>query len=542
MANKSSESIDITPDPSVMEDIGSASYTLYQAINELLANTFDARCKDSKGGPVPIRVDINIVPGVSVQISDTASGMRKQTLAKALTLGFKMDRIQAARSRKGMYGLGMKTAAASIGRVWEIWTRHIDDDKDYYARFDLEEFKTRWTKDRKDLWSLALETHDRAEETPLGDRKSGTVIRITQVRDENPDIGVIEGHVGASYRVELRNFKDSIFIDGRLIDIADPSIIDGTSRDIDFEVEVHGKKHRVKGWWGRLPKYNNDGEYGFDLYRHGQLISSNLKEPLFLAHNTLSNFYATLELPFINANYHKKGFDYGSVEWKALEAKMRDVIMPPILSEVRKWKAKDLKNNQQGGGATNGARAAVGTGPTQGVGVGSTSGSSVTAGNGSSQGAGNNNGAQVVAGTGPAPVTKGGSDNPKPVEGPGSTKPGGFIAQGALDWKIIQFKELDPFLLTFELIPMNSEITPWSYVPPAGDRTLLVKINVDSILYKKSQDSNSFAMFAVADCVGQYLIEVCKQDPKQVRTVRNEWLKRAATSKFSEIIKQALNK
>jgi hypothetical protein len=533
MPNKYSETIDITPDPSMMEDIGSASYTLYQAINELLANTFDARSKDSNGSPIPVRVDIDINPGVSVQISDNACGMKKDTLVKALTLGFKMDRIQGARSRKGMYGLGMKTAAASLGRVWEIWTRHAKDDKDYYARFDLEEFKTRWKRDQKDLWTLVLETHNRTEESPLGDRKTGTVIKVTQVRDENPDVGVVEGHVGASYRVEVKNFKDCIYINNREIDIADPSIVEGTKQDLDFEVEVRDKKHRVKGYWGRLPKYNNDGEYGFDLYRYGQLISGNLKEPLFSAHNTLSNFYATLELPFINANYHKKGFDYGSEEWKALEAKMRDEIMPPILREVRKWKAKDLKNNQQGGGATSGARVAVGTGPTQ---------RGVTTVTGSIRGEDISSGAQSVAGIWPTPVTKGGSDNPQPVEAPGSIKPGGVIAQSALDWKIIQFKELEPFLLTFELIPMNSEITPWTYVPPAGDRTLLVKINVDSVLYKKSQDSNSFAMFAVADCVGQYLIEVCKQDPKQVRTVRNEWLKRAATTKLSEITKQALNK
>lgn len=133
MPPKTSESIDITPDPSMMEDIGSASYTLYQAINELLANTFDARTKDAKDEPVPIRVDIDIKPGESVQISDTASGMTKEILMKALTLGFKMDRIQGERSRKGMYGLGMKTAAASLGRVWEIWTRHADSKKAEYG-------------------------------------------------------------------------------------------------------------------------------------------------------------------------------------------------------------------------------------------------------------------------------------------------------------------------------------------------------------------------------------------------------------------------
>lgn len=509
MPPKTSESIDITPDPSMMEDIGSASYTLYQAINELLANTFDARTKDTKGAPVPIRVDIDIDAGKSVQISDTACGMTKETLMKALTLGFKMDRIHGERSRKGMYGLGMKTAAASLGRVWEIWTRHKDSDKDFYARFDLEEFKTRWSRNQKDLWKIDLVTLERSSSSPLAYCKTGTVIRVTNVRDVSPDIGVVEGHVGTSYRVEVKNFKDLIYLNGREIDIADPTIVPGTRVELDFEVDIQGKKHRVKGWWGRLLQYNNDGKYGFDLYRQGQLISGNLKEPLFTAHNTVSNLYATLELPFINANYHKKGFDYGSDEWKILEGKMIDDIMPPILRVVRKWKAKDLKGSNQGGGAIGGARVAVGTGP-------AVLGSNLKAGS-------------RVPPTDPLPTTK------------GPTGPG-VIGQGALDWKIIQFNQLPPFLLTFELTPMNSEITPWAYVPPAGDQTLLVKINVDSVLYKKSKDTNSFAMFAVADCVCQYLVEACKQEPKQVRTLRNEWLNRAATSTFADIVKQTLNK
>ena len=510
MPPKTSESIDITPDPSMMEDIGSASYTLYQAINELLANTFDARTKDSKDDPVPIRVDIDIDPGRSVQISDTASGMTRETLMKALTLGYKMDRVQGERSRKGMYGLGMKTAAASLGRVWEIWTRHTDSKMDFYACFNLEEFKTRWKGNKNDLWRLDLFTLERTSQSPLGNRKTGTVIRVTHVRDETPDIGVIEGHVGHSYRVEVKNFNDSIYLNNRKIDIAEPLIVTGTKVDLDFEVIVKGKPCRVKGWWARLPKYQNDGSYGFDLYRQGQLISANLKEPFFCAHNTVSNLYATLELPFIKANFHKKGFEYGSVEWKALEAKMIEEVMPPILKEVRKWKAKDLKVTQQGGGALGGARVAVGTGPT-----------SVT-----------------------TPVKPGEATVTVPPKGqaPLSTTGPVSIAQGDLDWKTIQFNQLPPFLLTFELIPMNSEVTPWSYVAPASDRTLLVKINVDSVLYKKSKDSNSFAMFAVADCVCQYLIEVCKQDAKQVRTLRNEWLNRAASSKFSDIVKQTLKK
>jgi hypothetical protein len=405
-----------------------------------------------------------------------------------------------------MYGLGMKTAAASLGRVWEIWTRHADSSNDFYARFDLEEFKTRWSRSQKDLWKIDLVTLERATGSPLGNRKTGTVIKVTQVRDENPDVGVVEGHIGASYRVEVKKFKDMIYLNNRKIDVADPMIVEGTRVDLDFEVSVRGKKHRVKGWWGRLPTYHNDGEYGFDLYRQGQLISGHLKEPLFTAHNTVSNLYATLELPFIQANYHKKGFDYGCEEWKALEETMKDDIMPGIIKVVRQWKAKDLKGTQQGGGALGGARVAVGTGPTSVV-------------------------PPIKLVQTPATVPQKGQPS-SPVS----------IAKGDLDWKMIQFNQLPPFLLTFELIPMNSEITPWSYVAPASDQTLLVKINVDSVLYKKSKDSNSFAMFAVADCVCQYLTEFCKQEPKQVRILRNEWLNRAASSKFSDIVKQTINK
>ena len=110
---------------------------------------------------------------------------------KALTLGFKMDRIQGERSRKGMYGLGMKTAAASLGRVWEIWTRHADSKMDYYARFDLEEFKTRWSRNQKDLWKLDLVSLDRASASPLGNLKSGN-LRVL----ENKELGKLYNAVG----------------------------------------------------------------------------------------------------------------------------------------------------------------------------------------------------------------------------------------------------------------------------------------------------------------------------------------------------------
>jgi hypothetical protein len=507
MPPKTSESIDITPDPSMMEDIGAANYTLYQAINELLANTFDARHRDSAGKAIPVRVDIDVVAGKSVMVSDTAMGMNKDILAKALTLGFKMDRIHGSRARKGWYGLGMKTAAASLGRKWEIWTRNAEEKKDYYACFDLEEFKTRWTRSASELWKIQLETLDRSAAFPLGDRKSGTVIRVTDVRDPSPDIVVLEEHVGAAYRVEIKTNSDLIYINGTKIAVSDPSIVEGTRKELKFDLQVGDKTYIVEGWWARLPKYNNTGEYGFDLYRHGQLIETQLKDPFFKPHNTKSNLYGSLELHFIRADYTKKDFDKNSAEWKALAEKMSKEILPEILKVVRTWKAKSISAGQPGGAATAGGSIGVNTAP----------------GSGHTEGKGSTGVTPPVGGTGP--ISPAGSE-PKPV-------------QGSLDWKRVEFDGVPPFLLTFELVPMNSEVVPWTYMSPGEDNTLVVTINVDSTLYKKTKDATSLAMIAVADCVCQYLQDKHKKDVRSVRRLRDQWLAKAANSKFSDILAQS---
>jgi hypothetical protein len=74
---------------------------------------------------------------------------------------------------------------------------------------------------------------------------------------------------------------------------------------------------------------------------------------------------------------------------------------------------------------------------------------------------------------------------------------------------------------------------------PGEDNTLVVTINVDSILYKKTKDATSLAMIAVADCVCQYLQDKYKKDARSVRRLRDQWLAKAANSKFSDILAQS---
>jgi hypothetical protein len=500
--------IDITPDPSLIEDIGSASYTLYQAINELLANTFDARVYDKKNAPLPLLVDINVVRGKMVEISDNAKGMNRETFEHALTLGFKMDRLAVpTRTRKGMYGLGMKTAAASLGAVWEIWTRSKDDQFDYYAKFDLEEFKSRWKGGASEKWKLKISMLARAERSPLEGRESGTIIRVTHVRDAEPDLAVLEERVSSANRVEIDAMGDDVRINGRKIVTANPLIASESRKEISFTVKVGTKEYIATGWWGRLNKYNNDGSYGFNLYREKQLIETNVKQPFFNPHNTLSNFYGELHLDFVKANFHKKGFAADSPEYKALVAVISKTIMPPILSQIRKFKAGAGKRSAQVAGAQQGAATAVFTAP---------------------------------------------SDAPTPVEEPpvpattasaaagGTTTvvtqpPAPEVAKG--DWKVVRFQDVEPFALTYELTSMSSDEVPWYMMPPDEEKTLIVKINIDSQLYKKTKDPEMFAMFAVADCLCSYLRRESRRKDieRELDDLRNRWLNRASQMKFTEL-------
>jgi hypothetical protein len=46
-------------------------------------------------------------------------------------------------------------------------------------------------------------------------------------------------------------------------------------------------------------------------------------------------------------------------------------------------------------------------------------------------------------------------------------------------------------------------------------------------------------MIAVADCVCQYLQDKHKKDARSVRRLRDQWLAKAANSKFSDILAQS---
>ena len=113
-----SHHFEVPPDPSLMEDIGATSFTVAEAIVELVANSLDARPEDDR----KLNVDVK-VSGDEVSVVDDAKGRNWTDSKEAVRLGVKMDALVGTSGTplKGKFGLGMKTASASLGgRNWTV--------------------------------------------------------------------------------------------------------------------------------------------------------------------------------------------------------------------------------------------------------------------------------------------------------------------------------------------------------------------------------------------------------------------------------------
>ena len=137
-----SKKFDITPDIRLLVDIGEANYEVPQAISELIANSMDARYLDEK-----VKIEV-FIDDNEISIIDNGIGMTENILAEALRLAAQMDTVTGnTKARKGMYGLGLKAACASLGKHWNIVTRPEGDTNQYSVEIDLVDWLKK--KDRK---------------------------------------------------------------------------------------------------------------------------------------------------------------------------------------------------------------------------------------------------------------------------------------------------------------------------------------------------------------------------------------------------------
>src|SRR3989338_2412586 len=124
--NQKTKKVDITPDISLLPKLGQSGYKLSEALAEFIDNSLD---------PKSVVIDVQISEK-RIVISDDAVGMDESTAINSLKLAY-----SEKKNKLGEFGLGLKTAATSLGRKFRIKTSREGNSDWYVLDYDEDKWK-----------------------------------------------------------------------------------------------------------------------------------------------------------------------------------------------------------------------------------------------------------------------------------------------------------------------------------------------------------------------------------------------------------------
>jgi len=286
------KSISILPDLSLMPKIGQTGYSVSQALAELVDNSVDARSEDRT---LTVEIRLRQDDGV-VEVSDDGSGMDEQTAANSFRLAH-----SSKKEKLGEFGLGLKTAATSLGKSFEVITKQAGDVEEYIVEYDEE----KWLKSGD--WNK----HEMKVRKVSDKERSGTTIRIRKLNFS------IYANLPGNIRKDLAT-RFAPFIETGEVQIK-VNTKWCTPEPLDLKPEYYapdGKEpiklklesgYLVSGWRGLLKKGSERGEYGFRVFRRGRLIMQFAKIG-FTPHPEARQIVGELHLDHVPVTHNKREF------------------------------------------------------------------------------------------------------------------------------------------------------------------------------------------------------------------------------------------
>lgn len=318
------------PSPRLMETIGATNQRPAEAIGELVANSFDARIDDKK---IKIVVDLR---DDKIKVIDNGKGMNFDVLEKAVCIAEDMSKyIERGEGAKGHFGMGFKTSCSTLGYYYEIYTRPQKENKEYHVGFDIKDYSNR--PSGADAWDIEIEEEQPSNLSPLEDMLCGTAFVISKLKVKLDNVGAILDYLGNAFKGHIKTGDTILLIDseGNKYN-AQPSrynIYEESKVDIDLEFDFEHCKYNITGWVGLDKETHNDGIYGFNIYRHGQLVESWNKD-WFRAHLMTSRIIGEVNMDFLDATFYKQGTQQSEL-WKIASKKMNEFLDQGIIKASR---------------------------------------------------------------------------------------------------------------------------------------------------------------------------------------------------------------
>jgi len=321
------KTVDITPDVSLLPKLGYAGYSFTQALSEFIDNAIDASDNEK-----PVHVRISLSPD-KIVVYDSGPGMTQDELAHAMTLAYSTKKHQI-----GRFGMGMKTAALSLGTTFRVTTTSEKDNTYNTVCFDEQAW---FRNDRKD-WSIRLKNKPAVTGTA-----SFTRITITHLKNTSfKSLQKLASDLSLRYAPFIRANRLNLWINNKKCIFPRQKTVKGSKTQINIPMKQHSslltpfdQKDIITGWYALTQDTQKSGYYGFNLYWHNRLIAE--YDKIGIGENiSNSRIIGEFHLDFLPVTHNKREFIKESDEYTITERVLTDAFGDLVA-------AADMLSNQE---------------------------------------------------------------------------------------------------------------------------------------------------------------------------------------------------
>ena len=276
--------IDITPNVAFLLTLRNSGYNNYTAIEDIIDNSLDTEVNASNV-KVFIKQKTKEKDYESIMICDDGCGMNYDTILEAFKLGALTGKDKSF--DLGCYGTGLKAAALSMGKRFEVRTKS-ENDEFYIIDFDMEEML------KKDKYKIPVRIGSEEEYidftlTTLS--KTGTIVTLLKL--DNTINGnkyafadLLRTKLGLTFKYFIDEYKKKIFIENEEVISFDPML-----RNLpDVKAIAINERFEYEGNEFRYSVYNiervsdlrskeigrNKPNAGMYIYRNNRLVGKAL--------------------------------------------------------------------------------------------------------------------------------------------------------------------------------------------------------------------------------------------------------------------------
>jgi len=395
MTKYKEKKLDITADDKIFtpKGVGALNIGIVQCLSELVANSLDWRrlndkeiknlIQEKEQNPAKIQRFLDLYSilleaesidtiikiqfnGDSIEIWDNGIGMNLKELEIGLKLRAASDtNREPLRSRKGMFGMGLKVGILGMGWKFTIRTRSLLDKSENEIIINTRHIENGKLK-LKEVIGRIYDEYD--DNSPLNGIESGTYIKIEDLHKTRHKPELWRQELGRNFSPEIQ-FEDVNIIvvdnsyeENKELEPCKPEVIDifeETKINLDgHKLKVksdngdgtRGEPIQIKGWIAlRKVSASGSGRWGIHTFRKSQLIESfhndgptnNGLLPTD-PHPTIARIHGEIHLDMCDPNFTKMGWNTELKSWNDSKK-----VLKPVLEELVKA-ARAYRKNKKG--------------------------------------------------------------------------------------------------------------------------------------------------------------------------------------------------